>query len=69
MSNFIAQYRSECATCGMYIQKGDEAKIVAFGEAVHVTCPDTMPTPVGPRGVCPQCFVELPVTGVCECRQ
>lgn len=64
---FIAQYRSECASCGVYIQKGDEAQFVAFDEVVHVVCPTD--TTTLQREVCPHCFLEVPVNQVCDCRE
>jgi len=64
--SFIAKYRSECAECGLTIQKGDEAKFVAFDEVVHVNCPSD--TTTIQREVCPNCFCEVPVNRKCDCR-
>lgn len=64
---FVAQYRSPCPLCGLDIRPGDDATFAAFDEAVHLKCPTDATTLV--RQVCPQCFCELPVTGVCGCRE
>lgn len=59
---FTAQYHGPCANCGSDV-KGTEVSYVAEDQIEHVTCPD--PLAPSAKGVCPRCFTELPVTGVC----
>ena len=60
---FTARYRGECAACYEDILPGQEAAYGVGGKVVHVVCPE--PVPEVRRPVCPACFTEIPVSGVC----
>lgn len=57
---FIAQYPGLCNACGGQIVPEQLATYGPDG-IEHVFCPDPAPS----RPVCPTCFTELPLTGVC----
>lgn len=63
---FTAQYPGLCDRCDGTVRPGDEAaydRTEGNSRAlVHAACP----APPEPRAVCPSCFIELPVSGVCE---
>lgn len=61
--SFTAKFRSECPDCGETIRRGDEVEFNSADEVTHVICPDVDTRPAD--RVCPECFTELPVTGVC----
>lgn len=61
VSTFTAKFHADCAVCDTDL-KGSEAVYTSSGDIIHVRCPDTL---VLAREVCPSCFLELPVTGVC----
>ena len=63
VGTFIAQRHGACDMCGEEV-KGTECHFVAFGELVHVACPPDVTTLQ--RMACTSCFLELPVTGVCD---
>lgn len=62
--SFIAKWGSTCGFCDQRIRPGEEVAYTAFGDLGHVKCPAD-PTELQ-RAVCPECFLEVPVTGVCE---
>lgn len=70
---FTAKYRSACRDCTDGIQPGETIELDDDREPYHVVCPDdtfSLGENRGkPRPVCPHCFLTLPVTGVCECRE
>lgn len=62
---FVAAFPGLCDRCDGAVRVGEELTYEGSGYArrlVHVSCPP----PPTPRGVCPSCFIELPVSGVCE---
>jgi hypothetical protein len=59
--SFVAQHRTDCTECDSPILPGQLASF-AYSKYHHVVCPEARP----PAAVCPTCFVELPVTGVCD---
>jgi hypothetical protein len=62
---FIARYAGCCAACDDTFKKGTEIAYDLGGDIVHASCPAQVHTP---REICPQCFLELPTTGRCSCR-
>lgn len=59
---FEAAYIGTCGSCYGKIHEGQWAQFDDADQLVHVVCPD--PTAAA-RPMCPDCFTELPVTGVC----
>lgn len=60
---FTAQYHDECAACGEDV-KGTQCRYTTQDRIEHVECPPVISALV----MCPNCFIELPVTGICsEC--
>lgn len=67
--SFQAKYKGACADCDDPVYVGQEVEYSGDRFIVHVVCPvDAYDTGI-PRPVCPHCFMVLPVTGVCECRE
>jgi hypothetical protein len=63
---FTARYPGHCAQAGCYepVEPGQEVEFVPGSrDLVHAVCPDAVPEVVRP--VCPRCFLELPLAGVC----
>lgn len=67
--SFTAKYRSACRDCDEGIQPGETIELDDDREPYHVVCPDDRALDGKPRPVCPHCFLTLPSTGVCECRE
>lgn len=61
----LATYTTECPDCLNTIHPGDWIRGNPQGQWVHTSCPQ--PRPAG--AVCPQCFMELPTTGICDCKE
>lgn len=65
--SFTAKYRGVCHECGEDILPKQEATYVghhAEGEIRHYPdCPEDRTA--HPREICPRCFMELPVNGIC----
>jgi hypothetical protein len=59
---FEAAYVGTCGNCDGKIRDGQWVQFDTTDQLVHVICPD--PT-VAVRPMCPDCFTELPATGVC----
>lgn len=62
---FTAQYPGHCAACDTGFPAGTEVAYDTDGDLVHVDCPALAHEP---RPLCPLCFMELPRTGRCDCR-
>lgn len=61
---FIARFSGgACGHCEERLREGQELQYDASDQLVHVTCPETLD--VGPVEVCPDCFLALPVSGIC----
>ena len=59
----VARFGTTCQACGMPIAVGDT--IVRDGDCwVHENCLEAAPKR---GGVCPQCHMEMPLTGKCDC--
>lgn len=63
--SFAAKFPGVCAACDERFPKDTEIEYDSDGDLVHVDCPALVRTP---RQLCPLCFMELPVTGRCDCR-
>lgn len=48
---FIAAFDSDCEECDELIEKGQEARMVGEGKAIHAVCPTASRAPA----VCPKC--------------
>lgn len=59
--SFTGRFWGECDVCGEQT-KGTEVSYSLSNRIVHVVCPEVDTTP---RPTCPECFLELPATGVC----
>lgn len=68
---FEVKWRTVCESCDEDILQGQEAEYTAARRLVHANfCPVDLDALTGkPRPVCPQCFLTLPVSGDCECRE
>lgn len=66
--SFTAKYRGDCRDCDDPILPGQEVEYDFDRVLMHVTCPESLHLG-GPRPLCPVCFMELPVTGLCDCRE
>lgn len=63
---FIAKWRQECSQCEEMVEPGDGAMYDLEGDVCHEVCP---PIPQSrAKAVCPHCWMELPPTGKCDCR-
>lgn len=60
--SFIAEHPGECYDCGQEV-KGTPCRYLSNRMIAHVFCPPAKPEK--PVEVCPKCFLQLPVTGVC----
>jgi hypothetical protein len=68
--SFTAKFPGDCRDCDAGILPGQEVEFDFDRVLMHVVCPDTLQAVTGkPRPLCPQCFMELPVTGRCDCRE
>lgn len=61
---FEASYGGRCALCPRGIREGDSVQYVD-DELVHADCAENPPRPAPVQPMCPECFTELPLTGVC----
>jgi hypothetical protein len=62
---FIARYGGDdCGACEEPIERGQEVEYDRTDRLVHVVCPEVVPSEA--RATCPTCWMELPLTGVCE---
>ena len=63
-STFAARFDGRCGDCGGKIKVGDDVIFVA-GSVEHADCDRSLD--LKPAGaICPGCFLELPVSGVCS---
>lgn len=64
--SFRARYPGRCpaAECGEPIEVGDTLVSTEDGYAVHAECSGELPV-LPLREVCSNCFIELPVSGIC----
>lgn len=60
---FLASYPGTCDACGARFGAGAEIAFMG-GAYTHVICPPSALDQQRPA--CPSCFLELPVSGVCE---
>jgi hypothetical protein len=65
--SFLAKYPGVCSACDERFPVNTEVEYDADNDLVHVDCPALIPA--APRAVCPHCFMELPITGKCSCRE
>lgn len=76
MATFAARYPGTCGSCGERIEVGDEIVAMAAdrdddpARFAHVECDAELVRRTAPAttGVCPHCFLVLPATGRCDCR-
>lgn len=59
---FTAKYEGACPSCGGDVA-GCEVYFDMSDRAVHAVCPPRLPKRA--KALCPSCWLELPVTGVC----
>ena len=64
MSPFTARFDSRCRACAERIHEGDQVTY-RDDQLVHADCDTAAPAERQPRPMCPDCFTELPATGVC----
>jgi hypothetical protein len=68
-NTFEARYFGSCANCPEKIAPKQEVVWVGEdflgGVYAHAVCPDSEPDLAAPKGVCPACFLAIPVSGVC----
>lgn len=63
--SFTASYPGTCEACGARFGAGVEVEYTTrLTGLVHVQCPPSALDQQRPA--CPSCFLELPVSGVCE---
>lgn len=74
MKTFPARYRGICAKgCGEPIKVGDEVGYNDDDQITHADCDtaiddhNALDNPA-PRGICSHCFMAVPASGVCDCR-
>lgn len=67
MNTFPARYPGRCGACDERIHEGDPIRFSAESATnfVHADCEAAAPPERKPQPMCPRCFTELPVTGVC----
>lgn len=67
MTAFAARYDGRCGACDERIYEGDMIRFDAASDSnfVHDDCAASAPREPKPQPICPRCFTELPVTGVC----
>ena len=65
--SWYAQYGGACAECGGKIYPGDEIDWADADDRTvkHETCED--PLDLEPRPTCPECFMEVSLSGACGC--
>lgn len=61
---FEARYNGRCGACDERIREGDTVRFDG-DDLVHADCATSAPREQAPRPVCPECFTEIPVAGVC----
>lgn len=62
---FHAKHPDRCAgSCAEPIEVGDEVEYID-DQLVHFGCTPTAEPE--PRPICPDCFLEIPLNGVCSC--
>lgn len=57
-----------CAQCDERIVEGQLVEHNFDNEIQHVVCPGSLDYLMD-EPVCPQCFMTLPRTGLCDCRE
>jgi hypothetical protein len=62
---FEARYPGRCPACTERFDTGDLITYDADDELLHAVCATTTPREPAVRPMCPVCFTELPLTGVC----
>lgn len=62
--SFRAKYPGRCLECAGDIDEGDLLDYDADRRVVHILCVDGDPLDLA-RDICPDCYIELPVAGVC----
>jgi len=63
---FAAKFKSSCGECDGRIKPGDQVEYNLVNELVHTFCPEGPEVaPVSRKGLCPECHLELPASGVC----
>ena len=61
--SFPARFPGHCANeCGVRIEEGDQI-VFLDGEYAHAVCARA----ADERPVCPACFMEIALNGVCAC--
>lgn len=64
--SFKAKYRGSCEQCDDPIVPNQDVEYDFVGNLMHVICPESIDQRTGkPLQVCPICFCEIPVSGVC----
>lgn len=66
MATFEARWAGICVDCGGDFRAGDEIRYDGTGQLIHAG--DCEPDLEIPAQVCPLCFVALPVSQECDCR-
>lgn len=66
--SFTAKWRGDCRDCDDGIFPGEHVEFDDERNLLHVVCPESL-RGGQPKPVCPSCFLELPTTGVCSCRE
>lgn len=61
--SFEAKYSGVCTACDERITPGERVEYGDGDRVQHVECP---PDPE-PRPVCPNCFMEIALNGMCSC--
>lgn len=62
---FEARFGGRCGSCDERIHEGDAVRFEGDDNLIHDDCTAHEPRERKPQPVCPSCFTELPVTGVC----
>lgn len=61
---FQAKFPGRCPDCGGDLDPGDMVTYNSEGKVAHVLCGGSIEDSIT-RPVCPSCFCEVPVSGVC----
>lgn len=66
--SFPARYAGACAQCDEGIKVAELIEFNFDGDVQHVLCPESVSAFGTARPLCPSCFMELPISGRCDCR-